>query len=90
MRIRPLVITAAAALVTLVGVQIVRADTQMTGAGSSFDYPFFSRAFYQYSQMHTDVSVDYQSIGSGAGTTAASATAGCSIRALSSSKGLMR
>jgi len=43
------------------------ADSQLVGAGSSFDYPFFSRAFYQYSEVHNGVSVDYQSIGSGAG-----------------------
>ena len=43
------------------------AATQLTGAGSSFDYPFFSKAFYQYSKQHPDVTVNYQSIGSGAG-----------------------
>jgi phosphate transport system substrate-binding protein len=42
------------------------ADT-LTGAGSSFDFPFFSRAFYAYHQAHQDVSVNYQSIGSGGG-----------------------
>jgi phosphate transport system substrate-binding protein len=70
-RTRPLVLSAVAvaavALAGLFGTAIVRADSQLVGAGSSFDYPFFSRAFYQYSQVHTDVSVDYQSIGSGAG-----------------------
>jgi phosphate transport system substrate-binding protein len=43
------------------------AATQLTGAGSTFDYPFFSKAFYQYSQQHQDVTVNYQSIGSGGG-----------------------
>ncbi len=43
------------------------AATQLTGAGSTFDYPFFSKAFYDYSQSHTDVTVNYQSIGSGGG-----------------------
>lgn len=43
------------------------AATQLTGAGSTFDYPFFSRAFYEYSQRHADVTVNYQSIGSGGG-----------------------
>jgi phosphate transport system substrate-binding protein len=41
--------------------------TQITGAGSTFDDPFFSRAFYQYTQSHPDVSVNYQAIGSGGG-----------------------
>ena len=43
------------------------AATQLTGAGSSFVYPFFSKAFYAYSQAHSDVTVNYQSIGSGGG-----------------------
>jgi phosphate transport system substrate-binding protein len=43
------------------------AATQIVGAGSTFDYPFFSKAFYDYSQKNTDVSVNYQSIGSGGG-----------------------
>ena len=43
------------------------AATQLTGAGSTFDNPFFSGAFYQYNQMHPDVAVNYQSIGSGGG-----------------------
>jgi phosphate transport system substrate-binding protein len=43
------------------------AATQLTGAGSSFDYPFFSKAFYIYSQQHPNVTVNYQSIGSGGG-----------------------
>ncbi|TAM77213.1 phosphate ABC transporter substrate-binding protein PstS [bacterium] len=43
------------------------ASTQLTGAGSSFDYPLFSKAFYEYSQQHSDVTVNYQSIGSGGG-----------------------
>lgn len=43
------------------------AATQLTGAGSTFDYPFFSKAFYIYSQQNPDVTVNYQSIGSGGG-----------------------
>ncbi len=43
------------------------AATQLTGAGSSFDYPFFSKAFYIYNQKRPDVTVNYQSIGSGGG-----------------------
>ena len=43
------------------------AATQIVGAGSTFDFPFFSKAFYAYSDKHPDVSVNYQSIGSGGG-----------------------
>jgi phosphate transport system substrate-binding protein len=41
--------------------------TQLIGAGSTFDYPFFSKAFYEYGKRHGDVQVNYQSIGSGGG-----------------------
>lgn len=40
--------------------------TSLTGAGSTFDYPFFNRAFYAY-QTASGVQVNYQSVGSGAG-----------------------
>jgi phosphate transport system substrate-binding protein len=43
------------------------AATQLTGAGATFPYPFFSKAFYQYSQSNPEVTVNYQSIGSGGG-----------------------
>ena len=43
------------------------AALQLTGAGSTFDYPFFSKAFYIYSRKHPDLAVNYQSIGSGGG-----------------------
>jgi phosphate transport system substrate-binding protein len=46
---------------------VALAATQLTGAGSTFDYPFFSKAFYEYSQKHADLTVNYQSIGSGGG-----------------------
>lgn len=42
------------------------AATQLTGAGSTFDYPFFSKAFNEYGKSH-DVQVNYASIGSGGG-----------------------
>jgi phosphate transport system substrate-binding protein len=56
-----------AAALTLLSAPISHAATQITGAGSTFDYPFFSKAFYDYSQKHPDVTVNYQSIGSGGG-----------------------
>jgi phosphate transport system substrate-binding protein len=43
------------------------AATQITGAGSTFDYPFFSRAFDEYGQKNPDVTVNYQPIGSAGG-----------------------
>lgn len=57
----------ATASITGIALTPVLAATQLTGAGSTFVYPFFSKAFYVYSQSHSDVAVNYQSIGSGGG-----------------------
>lgn len=40
---------------------------KLTGAGSSFDYPIFSKWFSEYSAAHPGVEINYQSIGSGGG-----------------------
>jgi phosphate transport system substrate-binding protein len=40
---------------------------KLTGAGSTFDYPIFSKWFSEYSSAHPGVEVNYQSIGSGGG-----------------------
>jgi phosphate transport system substrate-binding protein len=39
----------------------------LTGAGSTFDQPFFTKAFYVYNQKDSGVTVNYASIGSGGG-----------------------
>lgn len=39
----------------------------LTGAGSTFDYPIFSKWFSEYSAAHPGVHINYQSIGSGGG-----------------------
>lgn len=44
------------------------AMVQLTGAGSTFDYPLFSKVFKDY-QAKTGVQVNYQSVGSGSGVT---------------------
>jgi len=41
--------------------------TEVTGAGSTFAYPFLSKAFRAYGNVHPDVTVSYQPIGSGGG-----------------------
>lgn len=43
-----------------------RSSVNLTGAGSTFDLPYFTKAFDVY-QHHHPVSVNYQAIGSGAG-----------------------
>lgn len=42
-------------------------EASLTGAGSSFVNPFFSRAFPEYTRMHPRVTLNYQPIGSGGG-----------------------
>lgn len=39
----------------------------LTGAGSTFDNPLFSKAFFDYSAKYPQVTVNYQAVGSGAG-----------------------
>jgi phosphate transport system substrate-binding protein len=39
----------------------------LTGAGATFPEPFYTKAFYDYSQKHPQVTVNYQAVGSGAG-----------------------
>src|SRR5260221_4481477 len=41
-------------------------DDALIGAGSSFDYPLFSKQFSEYNKL-TGLKVNYQSVGSGAG-----------------------
>lgn len=40
---------------------------RLTGAGASFPFPLYSTWFQAYSQANSDVQIDYQSTGSGAG-----------------------
>jgi len=45
----------------------------LTGAGSTFDAPFFSAAFAAYQQQHPAVTIGYSAVGSSAGIAAFSA-----------------
>src|SRR5438309_39338 len=40
---------------------------QLQGAGATFPEPFYTRAFFAYNQKFSQVSVNYQAIGSGGG-----------------------
>jgi phosphate transport system substrate-binding protein len=42
-------------------------NVNLTGAGSSFVNPVMQRWVHSYSQVHTNVQINYQSVGSGAG-----------------------
>src|SRR5215470_1661249 len=55
------------ALVLLVGVSTVSAQTLMNGAGATFPYPIYSKWFDEYAKIDQSVRFNYQSIGSGGG-----------------------
>ena len=43
------------------------AQTTLTGAGATFPYPMYSKWFNDYHNLHSDIQINYQSIGSGGG-----------------------
>ncbi len=42
-------------------------QTTLNGAGATFPYPIYSKWFSEYHKLHSDVQINYQSIGSGGG-----------------------
>jgi len=42
-------------------------QTTLNGAGATFPYPMYSKWFSEYHKVHSDVEINYQSIGSGGG-----------------------
>jgi phosphate transport system substrate-binding protein len=59
-------LVAAAAALVLAGSG--RAQTvQIDGAGATFPYPIYSKWFSEYNKLHSEVQINYQSIGSGGG-----------------------
>jgi phosphate transport system substrate-binding protein len=45
----------------------VLSQTTLNGAGATFPYPIYSKWFSEYHKAHSDVQINYQSIGSGGG-----------------------
>jgi phosphate transport system substrate-binding protein len=41
--------------------------TQINGAGATFPYPIYSKWFSEYNKLHSNIQINYQSVGSGAG-----------------------
>jgi phosphate transport system substrate-binding protein len=54
-------------LVGLVLALPLMGQTTLNGAGASFPNPIYSKWFSEYNKLHSDVQVNYQSLGSGAG-----------------------
>src|SRR5438270_5742696 len=42
-------------------------QTTLNGAGATFPYPIYSKWFSEYHKLHSDIEINYQSIGSGGG-----------------------
>ena len=61
---RHITIVGTAALLIATNAQ---AQTLINGAGSTFDYPAFTKWFEAYGEVDSDVHFNYQSIGSGGG-----------------------
>ena len=61
-------IMAAVAVVSLsVGATLMAQTLQINGAGATFPNPIYSKWFDEYNKLHTDIAINYQSMGSGAG-----------------------
>jgi phosphate transport system substrate-binding protein len=43
------------------------AQTNLNGAGATFPNPIYSKWFSEYHNLHSDIAINYQSLGSGAG-----------------------
>src|SRR5476651_824665 len=56
-----------AAVVLLAGVVAAQQKMQINGAGATFPYPIYSKWFSEYNKLHSNVEINYQSIGSGGG-----------------------
>lgn len=66
------IVAAAGAVLTMLSMSMIspatkfQDDNEIVGAGSSFDYPLFTKLFAEYDKAK-NVKVNYQSVGSGAG-----------------------
>jgi phosphate transport system substrate-binding protein len=52
---------------TLLGGATLIAQTTINGAGATFPNPIYSKWFSEYNKLHSNVQINYQSIGSGGG-----------------------
>src|SRR5580765_1454880 len=63
-RFKTLIVAAGCTAALVTGVV---AQTQINGAGATFPYPIYSKWFDEYHKLHSNVAINYQSIGSGGG-----------------------
>jgi phosphate transport system substrate-binding protein len=49
------------------GATLAAQKVQINGVGATFPYPIYSKWFSEYNKLHSNVEINYQSLGSGAG-----------------------
>jgi phosphate transport system substrate-binding protein len=52
---------------TVLGAGLAAQTVQINGAGATFPFPIYSKWFDEYNKLHSNVRINYQSVGSGAG-----------------------
>jgi phosphate transport system substrate-binding protein len=52
---------------TVIGVTVAAQAIQINGAGATFPNPIYSKWFDEYGKAHSNIRINYQSVGSGAG-----------------------
>ena len=58
---------AVALTVTVMSAVVAAQKVQITGAGATFPFPIYSKWFSEYNKLHSNIEINYQSVGSGAG-----------------------
>jgi phosphate transport system substrate-binding protein len=58
---------AIALAITVGGAVLAAQPVKITGAGATFPYPIYSKWFSEYNKLHSNIEINYQSIGSGGG-----------------------
>src|SRR4051794_38470936 len=60
-------INAAFGLAMLAGVTLAAQSMQINGAGATFPGPIYAKWFSEYNKLHSNIRINYQPLGSGAG-----------------------
>src|SRR5499426_2090547 len=56
-----------AAVLTVAGATLAAQNVQINGAGATFPAPIYTKWFSEYNKLHSNVQINYQPLGSGAG-----------------------
>jgi phosphate transport system substrate-binding protein len=54
-------------IATLAGATLAAQSMQINGAGATFPAPIYAKWFSEYNKLHSDIRINYQPLGSGAG-----------------------